>query len=379
MPLISHNQKCVEAQIEMGIHKFSEVFNHDPKGIWLPECAYYSGLDAILKHYRIKYFITENTAVTKAENKPVYGTYAPILTPSGVFAFPRDFESSHQVWSNVLGYPSNINYREFYRDIAYELPIDYIRPYIHSQGIRIDTGFKYYKITGNTEDKQYYEREEAEVTAKTHAKHFSTAKNAQVSVAEARMKRSPIITCPYDTELFGHWWFEGPDFLYEFIKCSSVDNVNYSLISPGDYIQQKLKIQKNNINPSSWGANGDYSVWLNPSNDWIYRKVHHCEKKMLKLAAQYVAPTETQERALNQAARELMLAEASDWAFIINNKTSVKYAENRLNSHVQRFNELYDQLKKDSINLEELNKIEQMDNIFKNVSYKLYADQPNSN
>ena len=379
LPLISHNSKCVEAQLELGIQKFTEVFSHAPKGIWLPECAYYKGLDAVLQQYNIKYFITESTAVTKAESKPLYGTYSPMLTASGVFAFPRDFESSHQVWSSILGYPSDINYREFYRDIAYELPIDYIKPYIHSEGIRIDTGFKYHRITGNTENKQYYEREKAEATARKHAKHFSTAKNAQISVAEARMQKAPLITCPYDTELFGHWWFEGPDFLYEFIKCSSEAEANYSLISPGDYLKQKPNIQKSQISPSSWGANGDYSVWLNPSNDWIYKKVHHCEKKMLKLAEKYVAPTETQERALNQAARELMLAEASDWAFIINNKTSVKYAENRFNSHVQRFSQLFEQLTKADIDLEELNKIEQMDNIFKNISYKLYADQPKNN
>lgn len=372
LPLISHNLQCVKAQIEMGINKYLEVFKHKPNGIWLPECGYYKNLDSILEEYGIKYFICESNAVINSEDQPIYGTYAPIVASSGVLAFPRDIESSHQVWSSVLGYPGHESYREFYRDIAYELPIDYIKAYTHFDGLRIDTGFKYHMITGNTENKLYYERDKAEETARRHGKHFSTAKNAQISAAYARMKRNPMIICPYDTELFGHWWFEGPDFLYEFIKCSSNENVNYDLISPGDYLELHPNIQKSDISPSSWGENGDYSVWLNPSNDWIYREVHHCEKKMLELAKMYVSTSEIERRALDQAARELMLSEASDWAFIIKNKTSVEYAENRLNAHIENFNKLYEQLIDENIDMEWLKKIEEIDNIFKNINYKIY-------
>src|SRR3712207_6644385 len=116
-------------------------------------------LDDILKKYGIRYFISESTSVLNASPRPKYGTYAPIVTPNGICVFGRYMESSRQVWSSFMGYPGDFNYREFYSDIGYEAPMEYIAPYINRSGIRIDTGVKYYKITGETENKLYYNRD----------------------------------------------------------------------------------------------------------------------------------------------------------------------------------------------------------------------------
>lgn len=132
-------------------------------------------MDYVLKEFGIKYFIAENKAVVNASPKSRYGVYAPIALPNGISVFGRDIESSYQVWSDFMGYPGDFNYREFYRDIGYELPFEYIESYINEGKIRIDTGIKYYRITGNTDNKEYYNRKIAMERIKEHGEHFLSA------------------------------------------------------------------------------------------------------------------------------------------------------------------------------------------------------------
>ncbi|SMC20735.1 1,4-alpha-glucan branching enzyme [Clostridium acidisoli DSM 12555] len=372
LPLLSINPETIKAQLSTGVQHYIDVMGHNPTGIWLPECAYTYSLDSILKEYGIKYFIAESKAVLYASPRPRYGTAAPIATPNGVCAFGRDMDSSYQVWSDFMGYPGDFNYREFYRDIGYELPMDYISPYINSSGIRLDTGVKYYKITGKTDNKELYNRDIAMEKVKEHAAHFSACRNEQIGGLYSHMDKPPIITCPYDTELFGHWWFEGPDFIDAFIRKSSESSCDYELTTPKEYLCNNPVVQCSSPNPSSWGENSDYSVWINGSNQWIYRDLHRAEEVMVRLANTYKNPNDVQKRALNQAARELMLAESSDWPFIIKNNTTVNYAIKRINTHLDRFNTIYEEITKDTINIKKLSQIESLDNIFPNVNYKIY-------
>ncbi|MFL0250797.1 glycoside hydrolase family 57 protein [Clostridium neuense] len=373
LPLISVNPEAVRAQIATGVESYTKIMGHSPEGIWLPECAYTYSLDSVLKEYGIKYFISESKAVLYASPRPMYGTNAPIAVPNGVCTFGRDMESSYQVWSDFMGYPGDFSYREFYRDIGYELPMDYIKPYINASGIRIDTGFKYYKITGNSEYKEIYNRDEAMQKVWQHASHFSKCRTDQISEISKHMDKPPIITCPYDAELYGHWWFEGPDFINAFIRKSAEDWTSYELTTPSEYLKMNPIVQCSTPNPSSWGENSDYSVWINSSNQWIYRDLHKCEEIMIRLANTYTDPSELQEKALNQAARELMLAESSDWPFIIKNNTTVDYAVRRINSHLNRFKAIYDDITKNNIQAKNLEKIESIDNIFPNINYRIYA------
>lgn len=372
LPLLDVNIETVKAQLYQGFNHYSKSLGHDPKGIWLPECAYNYSLDNILKELGLKYFIMEGKGVTMATPKPIYGTNAPIRTESGVYAFGRDEESSKQVWSSFIGYPGDWDYREFYRDIGYELPLDYIEPYIDKSGIRIDTGIKYYRITNKSDHKEYYNRERAMEKVKNHSMHFLNSRRCQIEEISKNMNKPPIILCPYDTELFGHWWFEGPDFIYNFIKDSYRENVNYKLVTPSYYLENYTEAEVCKPNPSTWGENGDYSVWINPSNDWMYRHLHFAARKMINLANTYSDPTELEERALNQAARELMLAESSDWPFIIKNNTTAEYASERVNTHINRFNELYNAITKENIDESYLEDIEKMDNIFPDIDFRIY-------
>lgn len=371
LPLLMVNPDAVRAQIAAAMQSYTKFIGREPEGIWLPECAYAYEIDSILREYGLKYFIAEDKAILNASPRPEYGTYAPIAAPSGVCAFARDAEASEQVWSSVIGYPGDPAYREFYRDIGYELPVDYIGPYINKDGVRTDTGLKYYKITGKTDKKEYYDRQTAMETVQGHASDFIEKRRKQIENVYTHMDKPPVITCPYDTELFGHWWFEGPDFVDNFIRKAAEDNT-MELITPSEYLEKYPLVQCSSLSPSSWGNNGDFSVWLNSSNDWIYKYIHRCEQRMIYLADTYKAADGHLKRALNQAARELMLSEASDWPFMIKNNTTAEYAIRRINTHIERFTELYENIVMDNINLNWLESIEKIDNIFPDMDYSIY-------
>lgn len=372
LPLFSAQPEVIKAQVAQGIKEYSNSFGHPPKGFWLPECAYCYGIDKYLSEAGIKYTICENKAVLYASPKPKYGSFAPIEVQSGLYMFPRDTESSRQVWSRTSGYPGDYSYREFYRDIGHALPLDYIAPYIQKDGIRVDTGIKYHRITGKISDKHIYNRKAALETALIHGLHFAESKNNQIKQVSPYMNKPPVIVCPYDTELFGHWWFEGPEFIDAFIRKSAEEANLYELTTPSQYIDENPEAECLSPYPSSWGANSDFSVWLSPSNDWIYRELFLCSSSLLELLNSEDEFSIIQKRALNQVVRELLLAQASDWPFILSQNTSAAYAVNRVNKHTSNFNRLYDGIKNNSMDLELLSKLENINNIFPDISYDLY-------
>lgn len=321
----------------------------------------------------MRYFILDAHGVLFASPQPRYGVFAPIYCESGVAAFGRDIESSKQVWSAREGYPGDYDYREFYRDIGYDLDYNYIKPYIHSSGIRTGTGIKYYRITGKTHDKQIYNRDRALRKAKIHAGNFMFNREKQIEYLASVMDRKPIVVAPYDAELFGHWWFEGPEWLNYLIRKVTHDQNVFKLITPGDYLDIYQSNQVSTPSLSSWGYKGYNEVWLEGSNDWIYRHLHKAAKRMEELAKAYPNSEGIRRRALNQAARELLLAQSSDWAFIMKTKTVVPYAVRRTKEHISRFTELYEDIRNESINEARLSEIEYRNNIFPEIDYNVYT------
>src|SRR5439155_18753495 len=200
---------AARAQIRIGVEEYRRFFGRSPLGFWLPECAYYPGVDVLLKDYGIQYFVVDTHAVVYATPRPFYGVYAPLYCPSGVAAFGRDVESAKQVWSSVEGYPGDFDYRDFYRDVGYDLDYAYVRPYLPPTGERVNIGIKYYRITGNTDQKAPYNPSWAREKAALHAGHFLSNRRQQIERLTAVMDRPPLLVAPYDAELFGHWWFEG--------------------------------------------------------------------------------------------------------------------------------------------------------------------------
>ncbi len=373
LPLLQLQPESIYAQAANAVHYFASLFGEPPRGLWLPECAFEHGLENIIGELGLQYFITATHGVLYAAPRPKYGVYSPILTKSGAAVFGRDAETSKQVWSAQEGYPGDHDYREFYRDIGYDLPLDYIGPHLHPPGMRSDTGIKYYRITcEGLEYKEPYEPGRAREKAALHAGNFMFNREQQVKYLSSVMGRPPIIISPYDAELFGHWWFEGPLWLDCLCRKIAFDQPYLKLITPGEYLDLGYPLQLATPNPSSWGDKGYHEFWLNGSNDWLYRHLHRASADMIALATAHPDAEGLLRRTLCQAARELMLAQSSDWPFIMASGTMVDYARSRAENHLIRFRSLLRQISEDSIDAGWLKTLEEADSIFPHLDYRLY-------
>jgi 1,4-alpha-glucan branching enzyme len=371
LPLMDVTKPSVRAQVKTAVGHYERTFGAKPKGIWLPECGYNPGDDEILKEAGLKYFFGDAHAILHGSPRPKYGVFAPVYCKSGVACFGRDLESSKQVWSSIEGYPGDYYYREFYRDIGFDLDYDYIRPYIHPDGIRVNMGIKYYRITGS-EDKQPYHPAAAREKAAEHAGNFMFNREKQIEYLYDFMQRKPIIVSPYDAELFGHWWYEGPQWLDFLIRKIYFDQKTIRMITPSEYLKENPRNQIVTPSLSSWGWKGFSEMWLQGPNDWIYRHLHAASERMTELAKSFPNTNDLVKRALNQALRELLLAQSSDWAFIMGTGTHLSYAVKRTKDHLLRFLRLYEDIRSNSIDEAWLATIEGQDNIFPDIDYRVH-------
>lgn len=373
LPLMDVHHSAVRAQLKVAADHYHENFGRPPRGIWLPECGYHPGHEEILAEVGIKFFFVETHGILHGSPRPRYGVYAPVLSPSGVAAFARDLESSKQVWSQQEGYPGDFNYREFYRDVGWDLDYEYVRPHLNPDGSRKNLGIKYYRITGTTERKEVYNPAAAREKAAEHAGNFMFNREKQVEHLHGVIGRKPIVIAPYDAELFGHWWFEGPQWIEFLLRKIAYDQDTIRTITPSEYLQENPTLQVSQPCQSTWGYKGYNEVWLNGANDWIYRHLHKSAERMIELARQHPHAEGITRRALQQAARELLLAQSSDWAFIMKTGTMTSYAVKRTHDHIARFTRLYHDLQRGTIDENWLRDAEWKDNIFPRIDYRVYA------
>jgi len=372
LPLMSAHLPSVRAQILTARDHYTACFGREPKGIWLPECAYAEGVEKFLQEANIRWFVLDTHGLLHSKPRARFGTFAPIFTPNGLAAFGRDFDSSRQVWSKHEGYPGDPRYRDFYRDIGFDLDFDYVKSHLPSPENRGFTGMKYYRITGGTGRKEIYQRDHALQAASEHAAHFLSERVNQIRKLEGILDRPPIIIAPYDAELFGHWWYEGPEFLDFLARKAFNEQKCLGLITPGEYLHRYPTNQVASPGASSWGEEGYWRVWLNETNEWIYPHLQIAQERMTALAKKYAkrkTTTEIQKRALKQAGRELLLAQASDWPFILRAGTSPEYARRRVKDHLLRFIALHEQLTLTKVDERWLAEIESRDNLFPDLNW----------
>lgn len=376
LPLLADHPPSLRGQILTAVEHYRSCFGREPRGIWLPECAYTESIEPILREANIRWFILDTHGLLHAKPRPRYGVFAPVFTPTGLAAFGRDLDSAKQVWSRQEGYPGDPLYRDFYRDIGFDLDLDYVQPYLPSRENRGFTGLKYSRITGRGGAKEIYSREAAVEKAAQHAGHFLEARLRHFDEINRVMDKPPILVCPYDAELFGHWWFEGPEFLDFLVRKIWYDQSTFQLITPGEYLRRESTHQIAQPALSSWGEEGYWQVWLNETNQWILPHLRIAQDRMTDMIERHPNPDGLASRALNQAARELMLAQASDWPFILKAGTSSEYARFRVKSHLLRFIALHEQLTTTRIDEAWLKSVEAADNIFPEVNYRHWRAFP---
>ncbi len=330
----------IRPQLELGVRGFQELVGRTPGGMWLPECAYHPSFDGELAAAGIRYTLVDTHGVQNARPRPPYGVHTPICSPSGVAFFGRDAESSRQVWSRDEGYPGDAFYRDFYRDIGFDLPVGDLAGEVGVGGARLMTGLKYYRITGKDSPKEPYQPGVAAEKAKEHAANFVFNRALQMKHLASTMPVAPIVVAPYDAELYGHWWFEGPRFLEHVFRALAKTNGEVAAITLRGYLATQPFCPQATPSASSWGAGGYGEVWVGPEAGWSWRHVHHATRYVAWLVREHRSAEGIVGKALDQCVRELLLLQSSDWNFIIKTGTSTRYAEGRIRSHTHRLRHL---------------------------------------
>ena len=354
--------EAIAAQIEVGIETHKNILGVTPKGIWLPECGYTEGFDGILNKYGLYYTFLDRHGIDFAKPNPVNGCFSPIITPFNVVMFGRDPESSRQVWSSKEGYPGTPVYREFYRDVGFDLDLPHLTPLRHGS-LKTFTGLKYYAITGQGNYKEAYRPSAAKRKAYEHGAQFVYHRELQTQYLKNYIDE-PVVTSMYDAELFGHWWFEGPWWIEAvfrrinengFVKSAKAIDIADETIfklngllkkydDEKSYLQLVENININNAKngvfiaqpaTSSWGGGGYAEVWLNGKNDVIQPFLSDIASVLIDICKNGINRVKYPE-VLNQGARELILAQSSDWPFMLTTGQAVSYAERRVKAHLVR-------------------------------------------
>ena len=359
------------SQIQLAVDTHKKYFGQEPKGIWLPECAYRprkynngrfrESIDYWLNNSGIQYFFVDSHGILDSEiieQKNDIGLNVNIgyNVETGVTVFGRNRNTSRQVWDAKIGYPGDGYYREFHKK-------DH------------ESGLHYWRITSkesSDEEKQLYNIQTAKERVGAHANHFVSLLEQELQQFTEKYSNPGIIVSPYDFELYGHWWMEGINWLNELFQLIS-KNENIEMITISDYISQfKSEFSIIRMGESSWGTGGHFQVWKNPEHGWIWGYINGSIKEFEDVLYQNPNPNEWELRILKQIARELLLLEGSDWPFLLYTKQAKEYANQRFHHHHQRFNKLIWAAKnfQDNrrISLEELELIESIDSCFPNIT-----------
>lgn len=368
LPLYESQPAVVKAQIEVAVKTFQDCFGRSPRGFWLPDLGYFPGLETYLKAAGLSYFFISAHGLLLGPDKAACGVFSPYKTPNGVHFFARDVDSG----MSVPGYASDPDYREFYRDVGFDLPFDYVRDYMPDKKNRVFTGIKYYAITG-FEEKKVYNIEAAAARVKVHAADFIRDRSLRFKQLSGQMDKDPVIVVPFDTELFGHGWFEGIQWIEEVFRQSQ-HSADFTWGTPSAYIAAHP--ETDTVSPvfSGWGNKGFSEVWFHEKNDWVFRPVFQAVEMMKDFVTRFPDESGLKQKVLNQAMREILLMQASDWPFILYNATDVTYAENRLKGHIENFKHICRNLCSNEIDTEWVITLSQKNNLFPDIDYRTFKD-----
>lgn len=359
LPLLSRDES-LHLQLRAAIEAHRRHFGREPSGIWLPECAYRPraafaeairpGVEELLPRYGLRFFVVDHHLMAgRTPLSPYRGRFpalgamvgepAPLAPPggrspyrtyhvaspdgvSGATAFVRDPRSSFQVWSRDAGYPGDFAYLEFHKK--------------HFPG-----GIRYWRVTDSTRDlgsKAVYDPKQAEERVLAHARHFvSLVGDTLAEVGDSQ--RTAVLCAPYDAELFGHWWFEGPAWLGRVTE--GLRDVGVTPMTLSEALEASPPQEVVSLGEGSWGEGGDHRIWLNRETAWVWERIRSAEQGLVDLLGRIEreAPPLIQ-RVAAQACRELLLLQASDWPFLITTWSARDYAERRVNEHFAAFNRL---------------------------------------
>jgi len=373
LPFIGHNQETLQAQMETPVSIFRRHFGSCSQGFWLPCLGWTPAIEPFLKAYNYSYTIIDNHGLFFGSPAPAKGSFAPVKTPNGTFVIARDLYTAQEIEKIT----ADELFRNNKRDIGYELPHEKVSLFQSAEGRRSATGFKYW--AHNTADgkssglNNIYNTQAAQAKTIEYANEFLANITARLEEASGLMKEPPISLFANNADNFGRLWHEGAVFLEALFRAAA-GKKDIKIICPGEYIYKQNISSFQTVEPdfSSGGENGYAQTWLDVSNDWIYRHLYRSMERMTELAERFPDDTGLKERALNQAAREILLAQSSDWPALLYKQDSTEYARGKVENSLRNFTTIYEALGSNYISTEWLTTLERRHNIFPNINYRVF-------
>ncbi|MDR0315943.1 MAG: DUF1957 domain-containing protein [Treponema sp.] len=369
LPFLCSQQEALQAQMEVALSCYHQSLHLRPQGFWPPEFGWTGELESCLRQYNFNYTIVDSHGLIFGNPAPAHGTFYPVKTPSGVFVLARNFYAKQDL-TRIRA--ENI-WRDNNLDAGYELPAEDIAPFISQDGARCPTGFKYWRSCAGQGQQILYNHEAAQIAVEEQARAFLEAQTRRLAEAAEQMKELPLCLCAANADSFGRYWHEGPRFLETLFRLAAGSG-EFQFMTPSEYLyrQPVSAIEVSSPEFSSCGTNGYAETWLHASGDWIYRHLARSLDRMVELAERFPDATGLKERALNQAARELLLAQSSDWPKLLYRQECTEYARAQIEDALRNFTTIYEALGSNYISTEWLTGLERHHNIFSFVNYRVF-------
>jgi 1,4-alpha-glucan branching enzyme len=369
LPFYTGYPEAVQAQFDVAISSYKVNFGRFPQGFWLPELGWKTELDFWLRAYNFGYTIVDSHALAFARPFAEKGSFYPAKTPQGIVVFSRDFYSAEDI-AEIVRDPV---YRFNFRDQGFELPAEKLIPFLGSRGSRNYTGYRYWASGDDRSGSILYNYEEACRKAVSHARYFLDKRLSRLNKASCLMDEPALSLCAFEADSFGRFWHEGSGFI-EALFREGAQNEEVQFMTPSEYLCKLDSSTVQTLTPefSSWGTNGYSETWLDASNDWMYRHTMRALDRMVELVDRFPNNTGLKERALNQAAREILLVIASDWSKMLYKQECADYARSRIEGSLRNFTTIYEALGSNYISTEWLTQLERRNNIFPNINYRVF-------
>ena len=393
LPLLDRDES-IELQLSAAVASHRRHLGRPPKAIWLPECAYRPayqsedgrirpGLETFLARHELSVFFAETHMIEGGRPVGVaageaIGPYGAVtrryLVPSSkpfasagstfqpyyvseprVAVLGRENRTGLQVWSAEWGYPGDFDYREFHK----------------KDGV---SGLQYWRITGarvDLGDKDAYHPDWAQGRVAQHADHFAALVDELLSRYRDETGRFGIICANYDTELFGHWWFEGIDWLEGVLRRVAASSA-VEVTTATRFVDSHPPETVIQLPEGSWGAGGTHFVWDNADTHWMWSVIHEAEVRFSVIVGRSATVDEKTRRVLNQAARELLLLQSSDWPFLVTTGQAREYAIERFRRHVDQFTELVSSVEAGRADGELADRLWERDKVFPDIDFRWF-------
>jgi len=392
LPLLP-SERSVAFQLRLGVENYRRHFGQAPYSLWLPECGYYPagdttavplygstavrsyGVEEWLARLGIRHVVVEQQLLERAQHlgpsgvgdvRPITQPYWCIShshTSRGCLVLARHQATAAAVWDARTGYPGDGDYLDFHK-----------RHYT--------SWLRYWRVTDNRVDMQYkllYVPEWARSKVIRHAEHFAEKLLHTLAAEQDRFGRFPVVCLPFDTELFGHWWFEGPLFLRHLFERLAEAPVEVWRLS--DCGQRLAPFASVRLPSGSWGRNGGHEPWADPQVWWMWHRLAQAEAQLEELYRRFPSPTPIQQRLLRQALRELLLMQGSDWSFLAVTGGAREYAQQRFAFHAEDFQRLCELIElvagRETLTAEEeafLTALEQRDSLFPELDFHWWQE-----